>query len=135
MQVKVKSASGARAMIEAHRAPQPREKARSVRRRAPTGRRGALQAIAAAERAERLDPDEALVQKVYALFDPAKLPRALRAPGGPVKCVTPQLRQVVHEVKARYSKLGDKAKAEISRYIRLQKRGNAYIVEYPGGAT
>lgn len=87
-----------------------------------------------AERAERIGPEEALVQKVHALFDPAKLPRALRAGGAPVKCVTPQLRQVVQEVKARYAKFSGKARAEISRYTRLQKRGNACIVEYPGGA-
>jgi hypothetical protein len=84
-------------------------------------------------RLEHIDPEEALIQKVHALFEPAKLPRAMRAAATPHKCTTPQLRQVVREVRDHYEQLSPKAKKEISKYVRLKKVGDAYLVEYPGG--
>lgn len=109
----------------------------SLRARRPgatrPGRANVLELIEEKVRSERINPEEALIQKVHALFDPAKLPRAMRAAAAPAKCTTPQLRRVVREVRDQYKKLSPKAKKEISKYVRLKKAGQTYLVEYQGG--
>ena len=130
MKVKHKSSSLARAMIESQAPEGAVRRSRASGRRAPRVRRTATDLIDEQVRSERMDPEETLVRKVHALFEPSKLPRAMRA-AGVSKCNTPQLRRVVHELRERYARLSPKARAEISKYIRLRRQGGAYVVEYP----
>lgn len=135
MKVKQKRPDEAAAMLK--EAIEAKPVARSLRARRPratrAGRANVLELIDEKVRLERIDPEEALIQKVHALFEPAKLPRAMRTAVAPSKCTMPQLRRVVREVRDHYDQLSPKAKKEISKYIRLKKRGEAYLVEYPGG--
>lgn len=131
MNVKRKSSSLARAMIAGQAAEAAVRRSRASGRSAPRVRRTTTESIDEQLRSEHMHPEAALVRKVHALFEPSKLLRAMRA-GTVSKCKTPQLRRVVHELRQRYANLSPRAKAKISKYIRLRKEGDAYIVEYPG---
>lgn len=135
MKVKEKSPDKAAAMLK--EAIEVKRVARSLRARRPSAprprRANILELIEEKVRLERIDPEEALIQKVHAIFEPAKLRLAMRTAVAPSKCTTPQLRRVVREVRDHYEQLSPKAKKEISKYVRLKKLGEAYLVEYPGG--
>lgn len=132
MKVKQKSTGLAQAMIEELKAEPAARRPRALGRRTPSVGHNVIELIEEEVRLERMDPEEALMGKVHALFEPSKLPQAMRAAAAVSKCTTSQLRRVVHELKEQYQKLSPKAKTEISKYIRLQKRGDTYLVEYPG---
>ena len=132
MKVKQKSASLAQVMLDQSKTTLRAQQPRPLKRGASEAKRGVMELIEEEVRAERMDPEKALVSKVHALFAPAKLPRAMRSMAAIAKCTTPQLRQVVRELKEHYPQLSAKTKAEVAKYIRLQKRGNDYVVEYPG---
>lgn len=135
MKVEQKHPEKAAAMVKG--VIEPKSAARTLRATRPgatrLSRANVLELIEEKMRLEGINPEEALIQKVHAHFEPAKLPRAMRVVAAPSKCTTPQLRRLVREVRDRYEKLSPKAKKEISKYIRLKKHGEAYLVEYPGG--
>jgi hypothetical protein len=132
--IKQKPPAAAKAMLE-QAAPKTRARvARPSAAKARRVRRRAIDAVAERAESEGADPEQALVWKVRALFQPSRLPRALRsaAPATSPKDTSVQLRRVVFELKEQYPTLSAKAKAEISKYIRLRKRGKIYEVDYPG---
>ena len=135
MNVKQKRGAEAAAMLRGATTTKlaaPSLKARRLRAGKPRRVR-VLDLIEEKVRLERLHPEDALIQKVHALFEPAKLPRAIRAVAAPSKCTTPQVRRVVREVREHYERLSPKAKKEISKYVRLKRSKGGYLVEYPGG--
>ena len=105
MKVKQKSANLAQAIIEEQEAEPAARKPSALGRRAPGVGRNVMELIEEEVRLERMDTEKALVSKVYALFEPSKLPRAMRAVAVVSKCTTPQLRRVIRELKERYPKL------------------------------
>ncbi len=132
--IRQKSPTAAKALLDQAK---PKTRARVARTSTAKTRpmhRRAIDAVAERAESEGVDPEQALVWKVQALFRPTRLPRALRSASQATspKDTSVQLRRVVYELKEQYPTLSAKAKAEISKYIRLRKRGKVYEVEYPG---
>ena len=132
--IRQKPPAAAKAMLE-QAAPKTRARAaRPTSAKVRRVRRRAIDAVAERAASEGIDPEQALVWKVRALFQPSRRPRAVRSASGATspKDTSVQLRRVVYELKEQYPTLSTKAKTEISKYIRLRKRGKVYEVDYPG---
>ena len=78
-----------------------------------------------------VESERELLDKVYALFDTAKLTALNKERALPVaKCATPHLAELVGDLTRHYSMLSPETKSEVEKYIRLVKEGENYRVEY-----
>jgi hypothetical protein len=77
------------------------------------------------------ESERELLDKVYAVFDTAKLTKGRHErPLPSAKCATPHLATVVSDLARHYEVLSPETKSEVEKYIRLVKEGEAYRVEY-----
>jgi hypothetical protein len=77
------------------------------------------------------ESERELLDKVYALFDRAKLKNKRYERALPVaKCATPHLAELVGDLARRYDELSPATKSEVEKYVRLVKEGEDYRVEY-----
>jgi len=75
--------------------------------------------------------EQRLLYKVYALFEPEKLPAHQKKTSPTLKkSATPELLELIHELTENYSTLTASTKAEVEKYIRLKRVGNSIEVEY-----
>ena len=75
--------------------------------------------------------EQRLLYKVYALFEPEKLPAYLKKTSDtPKKSATPELLELIHELTSNYSTLTASTKAEVEKYISFKRVGNSIKVEY-----
>ena len=79
----------------------------------------------------KLNEEQRLLYKVYALFEPEKLPAHLKKTSHTLKkSATPELLELIHELTENYSTLTASTKDEVEKYIRLKRVGNSIKVEY-----
>lgn len=77
------------------------------------------------------ESEQELLDKVYALFDTAKITTKKYERALPVaKCATPHIAELVGDLARQYDALSPATKSEVEKYIRLVKEGEDYRVEY-----